>query len=124
EFSVLDKWAWETNVAIAQCYRGTGGDSSPLLPVVTLPRGTTVATRGVGADLARLDARLRKALPGARIASYASTGDDAFVSKDRRTTFALIYPRPDADSTFGENPRAERAARAALRGAAVAGAPV
>jgi putative drug exporter of the RND superfamily len=122
EFSVPDKEGWETNVAIAQRYGGTGGRSTPLLPVVTVPRGESATA--ARADLARLDERLRSALPGARIASYASTGDRAFVSKDGRTTFALVYPRPDADSTFGENPRAERAARAAIAGLTVAGEPV
>jgi RND superfamily putative drug exporter len=124
EFSVPDKEGWETNVAIAERYAGTGGNGAPLLPVVTLPRGETVDAPGVRGDLRRLDARLERALPGARIASFASTGDDAFVSADRRTTFALVHPRPDRDSTFGENPRAERAARSALSDVTVAGAPV
>jgi RND superfamily putative drug exporter len=124
EFSVPDREGWETNVAIAQRYRGTGGNSAPLLPVVTLPTGRRVDSPSVRGDLRALDARLERALPGARIASFASTGDDAFVSADRRTTFAIIHPRPDRDSTFGENPRAQRAARAALRGATVGGQPV
>jgi RND superfamily putative drug exporter len=124
EFSVPGKEGWATNVAIAQRYRGTGGTGQPLLPVVTLPRGTTVASPGVGADLARLDARLERALPGARIASYASTGDRAFVSEDARTTFALIYPTPDPNSAFGENLQAEKTARRAIGGATVAGEPV
>ena len=80
--------------------------------MVTVPKGETVTSQGARQDLARLDTRLRRALPGARIASYASTGDDTFVSKDRRTAFTLVYPVPDADSAFGENPGAERAARA------------
>jgi putative drug exporter of the RND superfamily len=122
EFSVPDREGWETNVAITQRYGGTGGNTSPLLPVVTLPRGQSVTAER--ADLAQLDARLRRALPGARIASYASTGDRAFVSKDGRTAYALVYPRPDADSRFGENPRAERAARSALQGLTVGGEPV
>jgi RND superfamily putative drug exporter len=124
EFSVPDKEGWETNVAIAERYGGTGGDTAPLLPVVTLPERDRVESAGVRRDLAQLDARLERALPGSRIASYASTGDGAFVSDDGRTTFALVYPRPDPASTFGENPQAERAARAALRGATVAGEPV
>jgi RND superfamily putative drug exporter len=124
EFSVPNREGWETNVAIAQRYGGTGGDSTPLLPVVTLAPGTTVDTPIVRADLRRLDARLARALPGARIASFASTGDTAFVSRDRRTTFALIHPRPDPDATFGENPRAERAARGAVAGVTVGGRPV
>ncbi len=121
EFSVPNGEGWETNVAIAERYRGTGGTGVPLLPVIALPRGATVDSPGVRAELTRLDVRLRKAMPGARIASYASTGDDAFVSKDRRTIFALIYPTPDPDSTFGENPAAERAARSAIAGVTVGG---
>jgi RND superfamily putative drug exporter len=124
EFSVPDKEGWETNVAIAEQYRGTGGDASPLLPVVTLPEGQSVDSPAVKSDLAQMDARLREALPASRIASYASTGDRAFVSDDGRTTFALIYPQPDPDSNFGENPAAEKAASGALKGATVAGEPV
>jgi len=124
EFSVPDKEGWETNVAITERYRGTGGDAAPLLPVVTLPEGRSVRSPEVRRDLKRIDARLERALPGARIASYASTGDAAFLSRDGRTTFALVHPRPDPGAAFGENRRAERAARAALAGATVAGAPV
>ncbi len=122
EFSVPDKEGWETNVAIAQRYRGTGGgNATPLLPVVTLPQGESIEAPAVQADLKRLDARLERALPRARIASYASTGDKTFVSKDGRTTFAIVYPLPDPNSTFGENVAAEKAASAALRDARVGG---
>jgi RND superfamily putative drug exporter len=124
EFSVPGKEGWETNVAITETYGGTGGDSSPLVPVVTLPEGETVNSPDVRAQLAAVDADLEKALPNARIASYPSTGDDAFVSDDGRTVYALVYPVPDPDSQFGENPEAENAARAALSGATVGGAPV
>jgi RND superfamily putative drug exporter len=124
EFSVPGKEGWETNVAIAERYRGTGGDTAPLVPVVTLAEGETVGSPGVRADLKRIDSRLNKALPNSRIASYASTSDDAFVSDDGRTTFAVVYPQPDPDSAFGENPRAEEAASRALDGATVGGAPV
>jgi RND superfamily putative drug exporter len=124
KFSVPKKEGWETNVAIADRYQGTGGDSAPLLPVVTLPKGETVSSPGVKADLARLDTRLERALPRARIASYPSTGDRAFVSDDGRTVFAVVYPPPDPGSQFGENPEAVKAARGALRGATVGGASV
>jgi putative drug exporter of the RND superfamily len=124
EFSVPDKEGWETNVAIADRYEGTGGDTVPLMPVVTLPEGTSVSSPAVRSDLARIDDRLAAALPDARIASYASTGDETFVSDDGRTTFGIVYPQPDPDSAFGENPAAEKAASAALEGATVAGEPV
>ncbi|MGH2986322.1 MAG: MMPL family transporter, partial [Solirubrobacterales bacterium] len=124
EFSVPDKEGWETNQVIAERYQGTGGDTAPLVPVVTLPEGESVDSPGVRADLEQIDARLDEALPEARIASYASTGDETFVSDDGRTTFAVVYPQPDPDSAFGENPRAEEAASAALESATVAGQPV
>src|SRR5215211_6390880 len=124
EFSVPNKEGWETNVDIEQHYRGTGGNTSPLVPVVTLPKGTRADSASVKADLAKVDRSLAKALPGSRVASYASTGDRTFLSDDGRTTFALVYPQPDPDSAFGENPRAEKAASAALKGTTVAGRPV
>ena len=117
EFSVPNKEGWETNVEISKHYRGTGGNTVPLVPVVTLPQGKTVDSPGVRADLARIDRRLR----GRGFRSPASprmhppaTGPSSLT--DGRTTFAVIYPQPDPDSFFGENPRAEKAASAALTG--------
>src|SRR5919198_3538612 len=77
EFSVPGKEGWKANQEIEHRYAGTGGNSAPLVPVVTLPKGKTVSSPGVRADLEKIDARLKKALPHARIASYASTGDRA-----------------------------------------------
>jgi putative drug exporter of the RND superfamily len=124
EFSVPDKEGWETNVAIDERYRGTGGQAPPLIPVVELPEGQPIDSPRVQDDLESIDQRLERALPGARIASYASTGDETFLSDDGRTTFAIVHPTPDPDAFFGENPKAERAARDALRGATVGGEPV
>jgi putative drug exporter of the RND superfamily len=123
-FSVPGKEGWETQQLIETRYGGTGGDTAPLVPVVTLPDSKTVDSPGVRAELAVIDERLRKALPGARIASFASTGDRTFVSEDGRTTFALAYPQPDPSSQWGEAPRAAKAAARALEGATVAGEPV
>jgi putative drug exporter of the RND superfamily len=123
-FSVPDKEGWETNEAIAARYGDTGGDTAPLVPVVTLPQGRTVDSPGVRRELAAIDQRLREALPGARIASFASTGDRTFVSDDGQTAFALAYPRPDPGSQFGEAPEAAKAANRALEGVTVAGEPV
>lgn len=124
EFSVPDKEGWETSQAIAGIYDGTGGDASPLVPVVSLPEGESVDSPQVQADLERVEQSLAEALPKARIASYASTGDETFVSDDGTTTFAVVYPQPDPNSAFGENPAAEEAASAALADATVAGEPV
>jgi RND superfamily putative drug exporter len=124
QFSVPDRESWNTNVAIAKTYGSDRNGTAPLLPVVTLPEGKTVRSPDIASELKRVDERLEAALPGARIASYASTGSEAFVSKDGRTTFALAYPKADPNAQFGENSKAEKAARGALAGVQVAGAPV
>ena len=124
KFTVPGKEGWETNVEIQTLYGGTGGDTSPLMPVVTLPEGESVRDPAVRDELAEIDARLGEALAGSRIASFASTGDETFVSNDGRTTFAIIYPTPDPDALFGENPKAEEAAQEALEGMTVGGEPV
>ncbi len=110
----------DTNNAILHTY-GTGGDIPPLIPVIALPRGVTVATPGMGARLAAAFARVEAALPRARVASYASTGDRAFVSADGRVTFALVYP-----ATLPGAPQAPpvRAIARALAGRPIAGARV
>jgi RND superfamily putative drug exporter len=124
KFSVPNKEGWETNQAIAAKYNGTGGDTSPLLPVVTLPAGESVDSPQVKGDLTKLDETLGKTLPGSRVASYASTGDRAFVSKDGHTTFAIVYPKPDPNSSFGDNPQAAKDVKAAVAGSTVGGAQV
>ena len=62
------------------------------------------------------------ALPAARIASYASTGDRAFVSADGRTTFALV-DIPARGGVDQGQPEA-RLAQKALAGVTVGGASV
>jgi putative drug exporter of the RND superfamily len=124
EFSVPDKESWKANVEIAERYGSDRNGTPPLIPVVTLPQGKTVESPGVAAELKGVDQRIASALPGSRIASYSSTGSEAFVSKDGRTAFALVYPRADPSAQFGENSKAEKTAREAVQGAQVAGAPV
>ena len=72
-----------------------GGEVEPLVAVAELPEGTTVESPGVRGDLRALEAELAEALPGSRIASYGSTGEDAYVSDDGRTTFAVVHPKID-----------------------------
>src|SRR3954466_9084061 len=122
-FTVPGREGWETSQEINRLYKGTG-DSAPLLPVVALPAGTTAADPKVKAELADLEQRVAKAQPASRIAGYGSTGDDAFLSKDKRTAFVVAYPPPDPSQPFGGNPAAEKRVRAALRGVTVGGAPV
>src|SRR3954470_4059373 len=121
-FSVPGRESWQTAQQIKATY-GTGGENLPLLPVVTLPAGKTVDSPGVKADLAAIDSKAKQAIPSARVASYASTGDRAFVSKDGRTVFSVVYPKVP-ESAFGDDPDSVKHLRRDLRGVTVAGAPV
>jgi RND superfamily putative drug exporter len=121
QFSVPGREGFETNRALAATY-GNGGDVAPIVPVVALAAGTTVDSPGVTRELQAALSKVKAALPHARLASYASTHDRAFVSADGRTTFALVY----IPAKGGVDPgQAEaRSAQAALAGVTVAGAPV
>jgi putative drug exporter of the RND superfamily len=121
QFNLPGREGFETNEQIAEVY-GNGGDIAPLVAVVTLPRGSTVDSPGVIAELRAALAKVKNAMPDVRIASYASDHDRAFVSSDGRTTFALVYhpARGGVDPGQAE----ARTAQAALEGVTVAGSPV
>ena len=121
QFDVPGREGFEANQQIAAIY-GSGGDVAPLVPVVHLPKGTTVDSPGVRSELAAALAHVKAALPSARIASYASTGDRAFVSADGRTTFALV-DIPARGGVDQGQPEA-RLAQKALAGVTVKGAGV
>src|SRR6266536_3265079 len=91
-FSLPGAKSYETNQAILRLY-GNGGDTRPLVPVVTLPAGTTVDSPGVRATLDRSFGAVARD-PRLRVVSWASTGDRAFVSADGRTTFGLVFTPP------------------------------
>ncbi len=109
----------DTNEAIVAQY-GTGGFAQPIVAVVELPAGTTVDSPGVVDELDGALTRAAEALPVARVASFASTGDRAFVSEDGRTTFGLVY----LPHSWTEGGAHVEAVTAALAGVTVAGSPV
>jgi RND superfamily putative drug exporter len=121
QFGVPGREGFETNRELAAIY-GSGGDVAPLVPVVRLPHGTTVDAPGVKAQLDAALAHVKAALPAARVASYASTGDRAFVSRDGRTTFALVYIPAKGGVDQGQTEA--RLAQRALDGATVGGSHV
>jgi putative drug exporter of the RND superfamily len=122
-FSVPDREGSRTNQLVKRAFHG-GGDQAPILPVVTLPRGTSVESPKVTADLNAIAARAERAAPGTRVASYATTHSEAFVSDDGRTTYLLAYTPPGRSAFGGGNKQAAKAIERALRGTTVAGAPV
>src|SRR6476469_8543075 len=74
KFSVPGKEGWEANKEIEQRFRGTGGNASPLVPVVALKGTTAEQSRG---ELASLEQTVKKALPGVFFTGSGSTGDRA-----------------------------------------------
>jgi RND superfamily putative drug exporter len=121
-FSVPGREGWEASQEIEQVY-GNGGETLPLVPVVSLPQGTTVDSPGVRDQLRKVEDTAAKAVPGSRVAGFGSTGDKAFVSRDGRTTFVYVFaPRPD--DPFGSLTDEVKSLNGALRGVQVGGAPV
>jgi RND superfamily putative drug exporter len=120
-FSVPGREGFETNEQLGEIY-GNGGDVSPIVPVVRLAQGKTVDSPGVTRQLDAAVGRVEAALPEARTASYASTGDRAFVSADGRTTFALVYIPAKGGVDPGQVEA--RRAQAALAGVTVGGSAV
>jgi RND superfamily putative drug exporter len=89
---------------------------------VTLPKGKTVDSPGITRQLDAAVARVEAALPEARTASYASTGDRTFVSDDGRTTFALAFIPAKGGVDPGQVEA--RRAQAALADVTVGGAAI
>jgi RND superfamily putative drug exporter len=124
KFSVPGKEGWVANDHIEHAFQGTGGSFAPLVAVVTLPNAESSSLPHTRRELHEAEGRLETALPGARLAGYASTESPAFLSKDQRTTFIVAYPPPDPSQAFEDNPAAAKAATKALAGTTVAGAHV
>jgi RND superfamily putative drug exporter len=120
QYSVPGREGFETNQQILQLYH-TDAIDAPIVPVVTLPAGTTVDSPGMKAQIAAGFAHLGAAVPGTRVVSYGSTGNRAFVSHDGRTTFGYIYTQ---FVPFTQAPKLLDAIRQAATTTSVAGARV
>ena len=91
DFSLPGQPGYEAEARLLAAY-GNGGTNAPVLPVVTVPEGQTVAARA--ADVAALFETVRGRFPQARVVDLDSTGDQVFVTDDGRTTFALVLTPP------------------------------
>ncbi|HEX3812601.1 MAG TPA: MMPL family transporter [Mycobacteriales bacterium] len=93
------------------------GVADPVVPVITLPAGQTVRSPGVAAAVGRVFSAAQKAVPGARIVDYSGTRDPAFVTRDGRTTFALVSTPKSSQLDTSAMPTAiEHAVRTAAPG--------
>ncbi len=92
DFSLPGQPGYEAEVKVLEAY-GNGGTNAPVLPVVTVPEGTTVEQRAD--EVAAVFTRLRREFPQARILDRATTKDPVFVTDDGRTTFGIVFtPTP------------------------------
>jgi len=117
DFSLPGQPGYETSKKILATY-GNGGDTAPLVPVLTLPEGQTVQDSRSAVTAAF--AAVQKAVPTTRLVSYGNTGDEHFVTDDGRSTFGLMFvPLQQGFVPFAKEPVA-----AALRQAAPPGSTV
>jgi RND superfamily putative drug exporter len=114
QFSIPGFSAYEANQRTLKTF-GTG-ENAPLVPVFHSD-GDVTKNAGVEAAIA---AAARQS-PGSRVSSYFSTRSDAYVSKDRHTTFAEIYPA--GNQGFNSNVKIKET-RATLKKAVPAGVDV
>jgi RND superfamily putative drug exporter len=85
--------AFRVDNQIARQY-GNGGSQTPYVPVLSVPGGQRVTDPAVAAATGRVFAAAARDIPHARLADYATTHDRAFVTRDGRSTFALLYTAP------------------------------
>ena len=103
-----------------EAFYHNGGFEPTLVPVIALPQGKTVDDPDVKAQLAAAFDRMQGAAPTARIASYASTGDRTFVSRDGRTTYGLVFTQFNK----GDSTPDDEAVKKAAASLSVAGSPI
>ncbi|TMM06309.1 MAG: MMPL family transporter [Actinobacteria bacterium] len=111
QFSIPGYSAYEANQRTLKTF-GTG-ENAPLVAVFHSSGDVTKVTAIKGAIAAAA-----KQNPGSRVSSYFSTDSDAYISRDRHTTFAELYP--PGNQGFNGNVKIGEA-RAALKNATPSG---
>jgi RND superfamily putative drug exporter len=111
QFSIPGYSAYEANQRVLKTF-GTG-ENAPLTAVF-VSKGDVTKDRGIAAAIAAT----AKTNPGSRVSSYFSTRSSAYVSADRHTTFANIYP--PGNQGFNGNVKITQA-RTALKGSTPTG---
>ncbi len=103
--------AFKTDNQIVAEY-GNGGSQAPYVPVLTVPAGQRATDPAVAAQAGRVFAAIAASAPGLRVADYSATRNTAFVTKDGRSTFALVFTPPS--TSFGGPTQAPAITRVAL----------
>ncbi|WP_211210941.1 MMPL family transporter [Sporichthya polymorpha] len=91
DFSLPGQQGYETSKDVLEEF-GNGGPTSntPVIVTATVPEGQTIPDRA--SDIEPVLAKLGEIIPGGRIADYFSADEDLFLTEDRRTMFAYVYP--------------------------------
>ncbi|HEX6662758.1 MAG TPA: MMPL family transporter [Gaiellaceae bacterium] len=92
-FSIPGYSAYETNQTVLKTFGS--GEQAPFVAVFQSSGDVTKE------NLQPAIAKAAAISPGSRVSSYFSTRNDVYVSKDRHTTFAEIYP--GGENTFNGN---------------------
>jgi RND superfamily putative drug exporter len=90
QFDLPGQPSYEANQAILRAY-GNGGNTLPLVAVVTAPQGTIPDTPAARQTLARAFGQVARQ-PGLRVVSFADTGDRRLLAADGRVSYGLVYP--------------------------------
>jgi RND superfamily putative drug exporter len=116
-FALPGQPGYETAKQIARSY-GNGGESPSSVVVVTAPAGSTIASEQ--RQVAAAFEHARNTVPRVRIVDYGATHDPHFLTRDRRTTYAIVFT--PVEKTFGAPKvpvQVQRAVAASLPGAQV-----
>jgi RND superfamily putative drug exporter len=89
QFALPGAPSWRTNQQILQTY-GNGGNGYPEVAVVTLPPGQAAGSAAGRVALGRAFGAVA-AIGGLRVADYTSTGDRAFLTRDPRISYGLVF---------------------------------
>src|ERR671931_1225823 len=84
-FSIPGYSAYETNQKVLRTF---GNGAQPPLVAVFRSNGDVTKEPSIKAAIVKAADRV----PGSRVSSYFSTGNSVYVSGDRHTTYAEIYP--------------------------------
>ena len=111
QFSIPGYSAYETNQRVVRTF---GNGAQPSVVLVFHSNGDVRKQRSIQHAVLAAE----RAVPGSRSSSTFSTGNDAYVSADRHTTFAEVYP--PGENGFGASDPVKKI-RAAARAATPAG---
>jgi RND superfamily putative drug exporter len=89
DFSLPGQPGYQTEKQILATF-GNGGSNPPTIAVVTVPEGTTVNDQM--SKITPVFDQIKAALPKMRFVDYTDTNNPVFLTKDKRTTYALVYP--------------------------------